>query len=79
MLTPANADDLRMTGKMSPSFDSNDCDSKAVQVKVPVVATVTQNIQADGKINFIIEPPSSDQEQGNKHTKKLIIFYIYTI
>ncbi|KAK0175162.1 hypothetical protein PV327_008937 [Microctonus hyperodae] len=63
MLTPANADDLRMTGKMSPSFDSNDCDSKAVQVKVPVVATVTQNIQADGKINFIIEPPSSDQEQ----------------
>lgn len=38
--------------------------TKAVQVKVPVVATVIQNIEPDGKSSFIVEPPGAEQEQG---------------
>lgn len=38
--------------------------TKSVQIKVPVVATVTEKIDADGKISFVIEPPGPDQDQG---------------
>lgn len=38
--------------------------NKAVQVKVPVVATVIQNIEVDGKSSFVIEPPGTEQEEG---------------
>lgn len=66
MLTPATAEDLRMTGKMSlnPTETSDSDGTKAVQVKVPVVATVIQNVEPDGKSNFIIEPPGVEQVQG---------------
>lgn len=66
LLTPATADDLKMSGKMdSNSTQLSDMDgSKSVQIKVPVVATVTEKIETDGKISFIIEPPGPDQEQG---------------
>jgi hypothetical protein len=55
-----------MSGKMDSSSNQiSDIDgSKSVQIKVPVVATVTEKIEADGKINFLIEPPGPDQEQG---------------
>ena len=38
--------------------------SKSVQIKVPVVATVTEKIDDDGKISFLIEPPGPDPDQG---------------
>lgn len=66
MLTPATAEDLRMAGKITVnSTEGSDVDgNKAVQVKVPVVATVMQNIEPDGRSSFIIEPPGAEQEQG---------------
>lgn len=65
-LTPATAEDLRMAGKIAPNPNetTNTDGAKAVQVKVPVVATVTQNIESDGKSSFIIEPPTVEHEQG---------------
>ncbi|XP_031781305.1 serendipity locus protein H-1-like isoform X2 [Nasonia vitripennis] len=64
LLTPATADDLKMSGKMdSSSTQLSDLDgSKSVQIKVPVVATVTERNE-DGRISFVIEPPGPDQEQ----------------
>lgn len=55
-----------MAGKITlNSTESSDADgNKAVQVKVPVVATVIQNIETDGKSSFVIEPPGAEQEQG---------------
>lgn len=55
-----------MAGKITsnPSETSDADGNKAVQVKVPVVATVIQNIEADGKFSFAIEPPGAEQEQG---------------
>lgn len=64
-----------MTGKMTlnPADILNTDGTKAVQVKVPVVATVIQNIESDGKSTFIIEPPGSEQEQGrlSRQTRKM--------
>nr|XP_012221938.1 PREDICTED: uncharacterized protein LOC105671946 [Linepithema humile] len=67
ILTPATAEDLRMTGKITlNSIETADVDgNKAVQVKVPVVATVIQNIEADGKSSFVIEPPGAEQEEDD--------------
>ncbi|XP_003399243.2 uncharacterized protein LOC100645768 [Bombus terrestris] len=64
ILTPATAEDLRMAGKMSlsPTISADADRIKAVQVKVPVVATVIQNIDSDGKMNFIVEPPGPEDE-----------------
>jgi len=55
---------LRMAGKITLNPETSDVDGKAVQVKVPVVATVMQNIEPDGRSSFIIEPPGAEQEQG---------------
>ncbi|XP_034951530.1 uncharacterized protein [Chelonus insularis] len=63
MLIPASAEDLRVTGKMSP-FNS-ETENRTVQVKVSVVATIVQNINSDGKSSYLIEPPISDQDQEN--------------
>ncbi|XP_046430218.1 uncharacterized protein LOC124184497 [Neodiprion fabricii] len=64
MLTPATAEDLRMAGKMTLSPTLAELDGiKAVQIKVPVVATVTQHIGPDGSSSFIVEPPGPGQEQ----------------
>ncbi|KAL6268477.1 hypothetical protein P5V15_001610 [Pogonomyrmex californicus] len=67
ILTPATAEDLRMAGKITlNSIETSDTDSnKAVQVKVPVVATVIQNIESDGKSSFVIEPPGAEEEQDD--------------
>ncbi|XP_043264513.1 uncharacterized protein LOC122404540 [Colletes gigas] len=64
ILTPATADDLRMAGKMtlSPTIAAEMDRIKAVQIKVPVVATVIQNLDSDGKTSFIIEPPGPENE-----------------
>lgn len=66
ILTPATAEDLRMAGKMtlSPTIPADLDRIKAVQIKVPVVATVIQNVDPDGKINFIVEPPGPENEHG---------------
>lgn len=55
-----------MAGKitLNPTETSDADGNKAVQVKVPVVATVIQNIEPDGRSSFIIEPPGAEQEQG---------------
>ncbi|XP_039305498.1 uncharacterized protein LOC105205750 isoform X3 [Solenopsis invicta] len=67
MLTPATAEDLRIAGKITVnSTEASDADgNKAVQVKVPVVATVIQNIEPDGRSSFVIEPPGAEQEQDD--------------
>ncbi|XP_076168161.1 uncharacterized protein LOC143147112 [Ptiloglossa arizonensis] len=64
ILTPATAEDLRMAGKMtlSPTIAVDMDRIKAVQIKVPVVATVIQNLDPNGKINFIVEPPGPENE-----------------
>ncbi|XP_058800319.1 uncharacterized protein LOC131669461 [Phymastichus coffea] len=64
LLTPATADDL----KISENIDSNNAQlsedgSKSIQIKVPVVATVTEKLESDGKICFLIEAPGPEQEQ----------------
>ncbi|PBC31289.1 Fez family zinc finger protein [Apis cerana cerana] len=66
ILTPATAEDLRMAGKMSlsPTITADPDRIKAVQVKVPVVATVIQSIDSDGKMNFIVEPPGPENEHA---------------
>ena len=38
--------------------------AKSVQVKVPVVATITQKMDSNGKMSYLVEPPGPDQEQG---------------
>lgn len=55
-----------MAGKitLNPTETSDADGNKAVQVKVPVVATVIQNIEPNGKSSFVIEPPGAEQEQG---------------
>ncbi|XP_072756885.1 uncharacterized protein [Anoplolepis gracilipes] len=67
ILIPATAEDLRMAGKITSNpTETSDADgNKAVQVKVPVVATVIQNIESDGKSSFMIEPPGAEQEQDD--------------
>ncbi|KAG7188889.1 hypothetical protein KM043_008495 [Ampulex compressa] len=67
ILTPATAEDLRMAGKMSVNSPmTTDTDgSKALQIKVPVVATVIQNVEPDGKISFAIESPGTENDQEN--------------
>lgn len=49
---------------LSPTISADADRIKAVQVKVPVVATVIQNIDSDGKMNFIVEPPGPEDEHG---------------
>ncbi|XP_076291452.1 uncharacterized protein LOC143214371 [Lasioglossum baleicum] len=64
ILTPATAEDLRIAGKMtlSPTITPDADRIKAVQIKVPVVATVIQRVDPDGKNNFIVEPPGPENE-----------------
>ncbi|XP_043279172.1 uncharacterized protein [Venturia canescens] len=64
LLTPATADDLQMLGKVSLSPTLTvDPGLKAMHVKVPVVATITQNFDENGKQSFSIEAPGVDQSQ----------------
>ncbi|CAL4228675.1 unnamed protein product [Meganyctiphanes norvegica] len=60
MLVPANADELRQAGKFTVSIQQEG--TKAVQIKVPVVATVIQRIDDDGQIHMDIEAPAEDEE-----------------
>ena len=60
-MSPATAEDLRVTGNMALNPEDT---AKSVQVKVPVVATISQTFETDGKVNYLIEPPGPDQEQG---------------
>lgn len=74
LLTPATAEDLRMAGKMTLSPSAADLDGvKAVQIKVPVVATVTQRVEPDGSYSFLIEPPGPGQEQGKSSRYNYLI------
>ncbi|XP_037791462.1 uncharacterized protein LOC119586810 isoform X1 [Penaeus monodon] len=60
MLVPASAAELRNAGKFTVS--SQQCGTKAVQIKVPVVATVIQRIDADGQVHMDIEAPAEDED-----------------
>ncbi|KAK7867427.1 hypothetical protein R5R35_003849 [Gryllus longicercus] len=67
MLVPATAEDLKSAGKItvSPNFSGgspNNGGVKAVQIKVPVVATVIQRVTADGQLTIEVEPPGPEQE-----------------
>lgn len=66
-----------MAGKMSlsPTISTEADRIKAVQVKVPVVATVIQNIDSEGKMNFIVEPPGPENEHGEQRKISSTIFY----
>ncbi|XP_045625464.2 uncharacterized protein [Procambarus clarkii] len=60
MLVPASANELRNAGKFTVS--SQQCGTKAVQIKVPVVATVVQRIDGDGQVHMDIEAPAEDDD-----------------
>ncbi|KAK8725249.1 hypothetical protein OTU49_010775 [Cherax quadricarinatus] len=60
MLVPASANELRRAGKFTVS--SQQCGTKAVQIKVPVVATVIQRIDGDGRVHMDIEAPAEDED-----------------
>nr|CAD7423015.1 unnamed protein product [Timema monikensis] len=65
MLVPATAEDLRSAGKItvSPTVNQVNNTVKAVQIKVPVVATVTQSIDEDGQLVITVESPGPENEQ----------------
>lgn len=65
MLVPATAEDLKSAGKItvSPNVSGENQGSakmKAVQIKVPVVATVIQVINSDGSLKIQVEPPAPE-------------------
>ncbi|XP_069703977.1 uncharacterized protein [Periplaneta americana] len=66
MLVPATAEDLKSAGKItvSPNFNNanNGNSIKAVQIKVPVVATVIQKVGPDGQLTIQVEPPGPEHE-----------------
>ncbi|XP_021940264.1 zinc finger protein 813-like isoform X2 [Zootermopsis nevadensis] len=77
MLVPATAEDLKSAGKItvSPNFSNtnNGNSIKAVQIKVPVVATVIQKIGSDGQLTIQVEPPGPEHESdlastANQHS-----------
>lgn len=65
MLVPATVEDLKSAGKItvSPNYDSanNGSPIKAVQIKVPVVATVIQRIGENGQLTISVESPGPEQ------------------
>ncbi|KAK3912527.1 Fez family zinc finger protein 2 [Frankliniella fusca] len=65
MLVPATVEDLKSAGKItvSPNYDSANSGSpiKAVQIKVPVVATVIQRVGENGQLTISVESPGPDQ------------------
>ncbi|KAK4295817.1 hypothetical protein Pmani_031638 [Petrolisthes manimaculis] len=65
MLVPATANELRNAGKFTVS--SHQSGTKAVQIKVPVVATVIQRIDGDGQIHMDIEAPADDDEDDTSN------------
>lgn len=65
MLVPATVEDLKSAGKItvSPNYESGNSGSpiKAVQIKVPVVATVIQRVGENGQLTISVESPGPDQ------------------
>ncbi|KAF7998422.1 hypothetical protein HCN44_009820 [Aphidius gifuensis] len=61
LLTPATAEDLQIGEKINADLSE---DNKGVQLKVPVVATVNEILDENGKSSFIIEPPNNDENEG---------------
>ncbi|PNF39054.1 hypothetical protein B7P43_G04856 [Cryptotermes secundus] len=72
MLVPATAEDLKSAGKItvSPNFSNanNGNSVKAVQIKVPVVATVIQKVGPDGQLTIQVEPPGPEHESDLANT-----------
>ncbi|XP_063985039.1 uncharacterized protein LOC135166589 [Diachasmimorpha longicaudata] len=60
MLTPATPEDLRVNGTMSPPGDS--FEGEKGQMKISVVATVTQTLESDGQFSFSVEPPDPNED-----------------
>ncbi|XP_049815421.1 zinc finger protein 358-like [Schistocerca nitens] len=72
MLVPATAEDLRQAGKITVAqgegggaHRSPGAKVKAVQIKVPVVATVVQVIAPDGSLRIQVEPPAPEYDLGS--------------
>ncbi|XP_034239253.1 serendipity locus protein H-1-like isoform X2 [Thrips palmi] len=67
MLVPATVEDLKSAGKItvSPNYDpaSNGSPIKAVQIKVPVVATVIQRVGENGQLTISVESPGPEQSE----------------
>lgn len=67
MLVPATVEDLKSAGKItvSPNLDSANSGSpiKAVQIKVPVVATVIQRVGENGQLTISVESPGPEQSE----------------
>ncbi|KAJ1528523.1 hypothetical protein ONE63_006929 [Megalurothrips usitatus] len=65
MLVPATVEDLKSAGKItvSPNYESGNSGSpiKAVQIKVPVVATVIQRVGENGQLTISVESPGPEQ------------------
>ncbi|KAK7069517.1 hypothetical protein SK128_006998, partial [Halocaridina rubra] len=60
MLVPATASELRDAGKFTVSNQTSG--TKAVQIKVPVVATVIQRIDEYGQVHMDVEAPTEEEE-----------------
>ncbi|XP_032523007.1 uncharacterized protein LOC116774395 [Danaus plexippus] len=63
MLVPATAEDLRVGSKIildnqeSPAVDVQSSDANAVQIRVPVVATVVPKMKPGGRLQLSVEEP----------------------
>ncbi|XP_051167847.1 uncharacterized protein LOC127285743 isoform X2 [Leptopilina boulardi] len=71
ILSHATAEDLRMSGNVVVNHE----DVKSLQVKVPVVATITQKIEVNGKFSYLVESSNSDEENENLITPLDSNFY----
>lgn len=58
MLVPATAEDLRDGGKIITNGSTDVVqDSNAVQIRVPVVATVVPRVKPGGRLHLTVEEP----------------------
>ncbi|XP_043463971.1 RE1-silencing transcription factor A-like [Leptopilina heterotoma] len=71
ILSHATAEDL----KMNENVIVNQEDVKSLQVKVPVVATITQKMDSSGKFSYLVDSSSTDEEQENLITPLDSQFY----
>lgn len=67
MLVPAAASELRSASKFTVS--SQQSGTKAVQIKVPVVATVIQRVDENGQVHMDVEAPADEEEEEEEEDR----------
>lgn len=72
-MSHATAEDLRMNENVILSQE----DMKSLQVKVPVVATITQKMDANGKFSYLVESSNTDDENGMKIKFNLLANFLF--